>query len=405
MSPYRIAGGVAAGMLALMLLVVTVVWITYTGNVLPSVAVVTQSSVNQSSPTPNSPPGSLAERKGVPAATLAARARLQADEVNAAPSPGEESLRFQPGVRNGDDLLQRWRETADRNQQATPSQEIVGLSSLPYRNAEVLEQPQGRDWRAQHNGLVRFGGGWLIFGVGFALALFLFARGRIAIAEGRTDETVPRFDALERANHWMTASSFLLMALTGLVILYGKPLLLGLIGEPALGRLAWWSAWLHIGAAVPFVIGVAVMVLLWLRENLITRLDVEWLRRFGGFLHDDPDKPSARRFNAGQKLVFWGVVTGGVAALSTGIMLMLPFSLLGYDGMQWAQLLHAGVGVAMIALIVGHIYIGTVGMEGAIDAMWSGRVDSNWAREHHDLWYEDIAGRTDQSQRSRHAGE
>jgi formate dehydrogenase subunit gamma len=90
--------------------------------------------------------------------------------------------------------------------------------------------------------------------------------------------------------------------------------------------------------------------------------------------------------------VFWGVLLGGIAVLASGVTLMFPFHWFGYDGMQWAQLIHALVGLLMVALIIGHIYIGTVGMEGAVDAMWSGRVDRNWAKEHHDLWYESIAG-------------
>jgi formate dehydrogenase subunit gamma len=383
MSPYRIGGGIAALVLAALLVIVTVQWLRYTDLVWPTVSVKAES---QSSNTVGQSAGGAAPVESA-AAILAERTQLQADQNTKPPSTENEALVFEPGVANGESIARGWLQSPGDPKLLTPPRNVSGLSSLPYRNAGRLEQPEGRDWRSARNGPVRFGGSWLLFGTGLALALFLFARGRIQIAEGRSGETVPRFNAIERSNHWMTASAFIIMALTGLVILYGRPVLLPLIGEQGLGDVAGWSAWLHMSAAVPFVLGVVIMVVLWLRENLITRLDLEWLRRFGGFLNDDPHKPSADRFNAGQKLVFWGVFLGGLAALASGLALMFPFHWLGYDGMQWAQLLHAIVGLLMIALIIGHIYIGTVGMEGAVDAMWSGRVDRNWAKEHHDRWY------------------
>ncbi len=389
MSGYRWVGAFISAVLVVLLAIVTFTWARYTGVVRPSVSVVPESAVPARGEPSNPSP--------VTAAILTARTRIQADEVNRLPTAfppltGEEKLDFKPAVRTGDGLVLQWQQRGDGGAIARQSMPLSGVSSLPYTNAEVLEQPEGRSWRERHNVWIRFGGGWLIFGAGLALALFLFGRGRIRIAEGRSGQTIERFNEMERANHWMTATSFIIMALSGLVILYGKPLLLPLIGEASLGSVAWWSAWLHMSTAVPFVIGIVLMAVLWLRENLVTRLDIEWLKQFGGFLDDSPDKPSARRFNAGQKLVFWGVLLGGLAALATGIPLMVPFEWFGYEGMQWAQLLHAAIGLAFIALIMGHIYIGTVGMEGAIDAMWSGRVDRNWAKEHHDLWFDEATG-------------
>ncbi|MCC6777337.1 MAG: formate dehydrogenase subunit gamma [Hyphomicrobiales bacterium] len=391
MSSYRIGGGLAALVLAVLLILVTVQWLGYSGLVRPSVAVKPEGPGATTPRPPTSQSGTTTQSAAID--VLAARTRLQAGDVNRRVSPEQDkSLTFQPGVPDSASLARSWQQASAPAGSLTPPQDTFGLSSLPYRNADVLQQPQGRDWRNWRNGPLRFGGGWLIFGVSLALALFLLGRGRVRIAEGRSGESIPRFNALERANHWMTAVSFIVMGLTGLVILYGKPILLPVVGEAGLGEIAWWSAWLHMGSAVPFVLGVALMIILWLRENLITRLDLVWLRELGGFLNDDPHKPSANRFNAGQKLVFWGVVLGGLAALITGIVLMFPFRWLGYDGMQWTQLIHALIGLLMIALIIGHIYIGTVGMEGAVEAMWSGRVDRNWAKEHHDLWYRRIAG-------------
>jgi formate dehydrogenase subunit gamma len=375
-----------------LLAIVTVQWFRHTDLTSPTVSVRPEAeSSNTSGTTVGQSAAGAASAQSRALAILGERTALQTDTNRQPPSSENESLVFQPGVTNGEGLARSWLQTPGDQQLLTPPRNVFGQSSLPYRNASVLEQPGGRDWRSGRNDPLRFGGSWLIFGVGLGLALFLLARGRVRIVEGRSGDTVPRFSAIERANHWMTASAFVIMALTGLVVLYGRPVLLPLIGENGLGRIASWSGWLHMSAAVPFVLGVIIMVVLWLRENLITRLDLAWLRRFGGFLNDDPHKPSARRFNAGQKLVFWGVLLGGIATLASGVTLMFPFHWFGYEGMQWAQLMHAVVGLLMIALIIGHIYIGTVGMEGAVDAMWSGRVDRNWAKEHHDLWYASIS--------------
>lgn len=271
---------------------------------------------------------------------------------------------------------------------------IEGLTTVPYAQMNTFVQPEGRQWRRTHNDDVRYGGGWILFGIVLVLALFLAAHGRIPLVHGFSGRTIERFNTLERANHWMTASSFIVMGITGLIILYGKPLLLPLIGEAAFGDVAWWSAWLHMALAIPFVLGVAVMIALWLVDNLPDRYDWPWIRQFGGFMRDSAEHPPAGRFNAGQKLVFWSVVVGGLALAATGVAMMFPFYWLGYDGMQWMQLAHAGIALLMVALIFGHVYIGTIGMEGAFDAMWSGHVDRNWLKEHHSVWYREIESGT-----------
>jgi formate dehydrogenase subunit gamma len=191
------------------------------------------------------------------------------------------------------------------------------------------------------------------------------------------------------------------MALTGLIILYGDALLRPWLGANAYAELARTSAWLHVTFAVPFFIGVLVMIVLWIGQNIPERIDWQWLKRGGGFVSDRQENPPARKFNAGQKLVFWGVVLGGLFLTATGIGLMFPFFWSGYTGMQFAQAMHAAVGLLMIGLIIGHIYIGTVGMQGAFEAMWSGHVDRNWAKEHHSLWYRSAAQRAEPSSTAR----
>ena len=382
MSAARIAGGIVALVFGALLVWLFFASIGPNSMVVPTVAVRTAE---------DSVPGGRAS----PAQVLADRTRLMRDRTEAGAgafpplSGGDHRFEMRPGVEQGRTLAETWIQNRPDASMIGRGGDLAGVASVPYRNAGMLQQPGGRDWRRAHGVDVRYGGGWVIFGICFALAAFLFARGRIKVAHGWSGETVERFGAVERANHWMTASAFILLGLTGLIIMYGKPLLLPVMGEPGFELLSWWSVWLHMGAAVPFVIGILVMIALWLRENIPNRLDWHWLKRGGGFLRDDGKNPPARKFNAGQKIVFWGVVLGGLALLASGLALMFPFFLFGYDGMQTTQIVHAALALLMIALIFGHIYIGTIGMEGAFDAMWSGRVDRNWAKEHHSLWVQD----------------
>jgi formate dehydrogenase subunit gamma len=341
--------------------------------------------------------GPPASASGAPAAEqlLAQRSRLQeentvADGRRSATVADETSagrLSMTPGVPDGASRVGNWLNEGDRSIVQTPAY-TEGRASLPYAVSDVLVQPQGREFRNDRNNTVRWAGGWLIFGTGLALALFLLGRGRIEIVEGESGQTLERFGPIERGTHWMTASAFLIMAVTGLIIQYGRAIFIPLIGDAAFGTLASWSAWVHMASTVPFMLGVIAMIVMWVGGNLPERLDWVWLKQFGGFLRHDGKNPPARRFNAGQKLVFWSVVLGGTSLFVTGLVLMFPFRWFGYVGMQRSQLIHASLGLVMVAVILGHIYIGTIGMVGAFQAMWSGLVDRNWAKEHHRLWYD-----------------
>src|SRR5690625_1412266 len=332
--------------------------------------------------------------------TLAVRAQLQRWRGDVGPAPeAEEGARqfpvnYTPELSPGQRVADWLDRTEDRNDLLQPRRAIEGQTWVAANPVvDVLQQPQGRDWRAFRNSWAMFGGGLFIFGVCALLGLFLAWRGRITIREGESGESVPRFGLVERANHWMTAVAFILLALTGLIILYGRSLLRPLIGPGAFGDLAAGAAWLHMALLFPFTLGLVIMFFAWIRHNLPTRLDWEWLKRGGGMGSDASLNPPARKFNAGQKLVFWGVIIGDGVLVATGLTLMFPFLWAGYDGMELGQSIHVVAGILMIGLILGHIYIGTVGMEGAFPAIWSGWVDRNWAKEHHSLWYEDLLQR------------
>jgi formate dehydrogenase subunit gamma len=331
------------------------------------------------------------------AEALRARTELQRWRAESGPAPGEAAdttgapLRGQESAADPRELVQSWLTEQERFFELLRDRGFVrGTVNLPDPRAEVLQQPQGRDWRRLHNDQVTYGGGWVIFGFSLLLALFLAVRGRIPVKEGFNGRKIERFNGFERANHWVTATSFLLIALTGLVLLYGQYFLKPWMGAGAYSGLAEASAYVHMAFMLPFVLGVVIMAVLWLGQNLPSKIDWEWLKHGGGFLSDKGPNPPARRFNAGQKLIFWAVMLGGGLLTLSGLSLMLPFFWLDIQGMQWVQIVHAALGLVMIAVIIGHIYIGTVGMQGAFDAMWSGRVDRNWAKEHHSLWVEEL---------------
>jgi formate dehydrogenase subunit gamma len=170
-------------------------------------------------------------------------------------------------------------------------------------------------------------------------------------------------------------------------ITFGKLWLQPLIGYGAFSAFSQAAKNAHDFTSVPFVLGIVLIATMWLKDNILEQLDLEWLRQGGGFI---PSKhPSARRFNAGEKLVFWGVLGAGTAVAASGFMLIFPFYLTNIAGMQISQVVHSVIAVLFVALILGHIYIRTLGMEGAFEAMGTGEVDLNWAKEHHDLWLED----------------
>ncbi len=195
-----------------------------------------------------------------------------------------------------------------------------------------------------------------------------------------------RFASFERFTHWLTASCFIILALSGLNITFGRPLLLPLIGLEAFSDWSQWAKYAHNYLSFPFTIGVIVIFLMWIGGNIPNKVDVDWIKRGGGLVGDD--HPPAYRFNAGQKFMYWVVVLGGGAVAATGYLLMFPFYASGIEGMQIASVVHSVVAVLFVAAMIAHIYIGTIGMEGAFEAMGSGTVDVNWAREHHSLWLE-----------------
>jgi formate dehydrogenase subunit gamma len=264
---------------------------------------------------------------------------------------------------------------------------IQGRIDIPDKKASVLIQPAGREWDYFHEVILHWLGAIVILGMLVLLALAYLVMGRIRISSGRSGRKVRRFTGFERFSHWLTAVSFVLLGLTGLNITFGKLVLLPVIGPEAFSDFAQTAKYVHNFVSFSFVVGLVLIVALWIKDNIPGRVDIDWVKQGGGFIKSK--HAPAGRFNAGEKLVFWFALGAGVAVIVSGYLLLFPFYLTNIAGMQIAQVVHAVVAVLFVAVILAHIYIGTLGMEGAFEAMGTGEVDLNWAKEHHDLWLAD----------------
>ena len=296
--------------------------------------------------------------------------------------------------------------------QVRQSGENEGFSTLPGAEKGVLIQRfvqypgsrvtnAGEAWRQVRDRWIIPYGGALLFIVLLALALFYWRKGPIGGHEPDTGRQIERFTPFERAAHWTNAIAFVLLAVSGLVMAFGKALLLPLIGHTLFGWLTYALKNIHNFAGPLFAVSLLVVIVTFVRDEMFESADWAWLRRFGG-LFGGAEVPSPR-FNAGEKVLFWiGALALGVVVVSSGLVLdkLLP----GLDylrgDMQLAHMVHATAAVLMMAAFLGHIYMGTIGMKGAYKAMRHGQVDEAWAKEHHALWYEDIRAGKIPAQRS-----
>lgn len=283
--------------------------------------------------------------------------------------------------------------------------------------ASVLIQDGGMKWLKFREGPLAKWGGIALLAMIVLLLLFYLLRGRIRIDGEKTGRTVLRFNFIERFAHWLTAGSFVLLGLTGLISIFGRKYLIPTFGHDAFSTLATGSKWIHNNVSWAFMVGLVMLILFWTIQNIPRLYDLKWIA-LGGGLFSKNVHPPAGKFNAGQKGIFWIVVIFGISISISGLSLIFPFQMplfaktfailndtglpqwVGYgalpvemaphEEMQLAQAWHAIVGFAFMAVIIAHIYIGTLGMEGAFDAMGSGEVEEQWAREHHNLWLEKL---------------
>ena len=282
---------------------------------------------------------------------------------------------------------------------------VAGYSSLPKETAPeagVLIQPfvqypgsrvtnAGEAWRQVRNQwLIPYGGSLLLIVAG-AIAVFFWRKGAIAMHGKPTGREIERFTPFERSAHWANAIAFVVLAISGLTMAFGKFVLQPIIGDTLFGWLTYLLKNAHNFAGPLFAVSLVVVFVTFLKDNMPRQGDLNWLLKGGGILsgHEVP----SHRFNAGEKLVFWGgVFFLGAVVVASGFVLdkIVPGLIYERGTMQVAHMVHAVATVLMMAMFMGHIYIGTVGMEGAYKAMKTGYVDETWAKEHHELWYDDI---------------
>jgi len=284
--------------------------------------------------------------------------------------------------------------------------------------ATTLIQDGGMWWLEFREGPLLIYGAALLAGTIALLALFYLIRGRIRIDGEKTGRTITRFSGVERFGHWLLASSFLILGVTGLISLFGRKVLIPVFGHEAFSILAIGTKWIHNNISWAFIVALVIIFIFWVMHNLPDRTDLNWLAKGGGIFGGG--HPPAKKFNAGQKLIFWSVIVLGTSISVSGLSLLFPFEInlfnatfghlndwgvtgwVGLDPlpypltpqeeMQYAQLWHAIVSLVLTAIIFAHIYLGSVGMEGAFDAMGTGEVEEQWAREHHSIWVDEMQG-------------
>src|SRR5512139_137050 len=329
--------------------------------------------------------GAQTSPAGGPPAGFVAPAEPKADESNA------ERAKSQPG-----NNAPFWRGVRESGHDA-------GYTSLPGVEMGVLIQPfvqypgsrlttAGEAWRQVRNNFIIPYGGALLAIVALAIAMFYWRKGPLGGHQADTGRLIERFTPFERAAHWTNAIAFVVLAVSGIVMAWGKYFLLPVIGGTLFGWLTYALKNAHNFAGPLFAVSLVVVIVTFVRDNLPRAGDLNWLLKFGGLLgqHEVP----SHRYNAAEKLLFWGgVFLLGLTVVASGLVLDKVFpALLAYTRgqMQVAHMIHAVAAVLMMAAFMGHIYIGTIGMKGAYSAMRTGYVDEGWAKEHHELWYDDI---------------
>lgn len=289
-------------------------------------------------------------------------------------------------------------KTPDTNPRADVWRDVrqgeAGITTSSDPAHRVLIQSEGQLWRRIRNGPLAAISPWLLAGVLAAIALFFVIVGRDRLEEPPSGVRLHRFSLAERILHWTTATFFVLLALTGLGMLFGRAVLIPIFGHAPFSGLMQVGMFIHNISGPLFLAGVLVEVVVWVRDNIPKPMDVAWFKNLGGMVGDEP-RPHAEKVNGGEKAWFWLMVLAGLVVGATGVILDFPIWGQSRQTMQLAHGIHATVAILFVAASFGHIYIGTIGVEGTFEAMWRGAVDAVWAKQHADLWYRKKIGRQD----------
>jgi formate dehydrogenase subunit gamma len=282
-------------------------------------------------------------------------------------------------VNPGADL---WREVRQRDRG------VVGTSQVKGVDSGVLINVYGEDWRQfRMQRLIPYGAA--LMGIVLSvILLFYLVRGPLRIQGGASGKKIQRFTVFERTTHWFTVSVFWLLALTGLVLLYGRFVLIPLLGAEGFGLTASACKEAHNLFGPMFLVAILMLFLTFVKDNFYARGDMTWLLKGGGLFGGG--HVSAGRFNAGEKIWFWIAVLGGIVLCVTGLILDFAVFGQGRVAMELSHVLHGIAALLVISVSFGHIYLGTAGVEGTLGSMTTGNVDEAWAKSHHDRWYAEV---------------
>jgi formate dehydrogenase subunit gamma len=267
---------------------------------------------------------------------------------------------------------------------------VPGYTSVSSAGHSVLIQNGGENWREIRNLLLIRICPWVLAIALGAMGVFHLIIGGDSLKEPRSGVMIPRYRAVDRILHWYTAVLFLLLALTGLSLLFGRPALIPMLGHESVSSYLGFSKLLHNFCGPLFLVGVFLELVLWCRQNIVHKSDLQWLKNMGGMLGGS--HVHCGKINGGEKMWFWVVVIFGTAVGITGVLLDFPIWGQSRLVMQVAHVVHTAVAVLFVTASFGHMYMGTIGSEGAFDGMWKGEVDASWAKQHADLWYEEVTG-------------
>ncbi len=324
---------------------------------------------------------------------LAFTFQVQAANPSANPPPPP------PGLYTSNPGAELWREVRQREG------EVRGTTQVRSKGADVLINVSGEEWRTYRTQELIPRAGAAILIVLVIIGIFRLLRGKIPLSEGRSGIKILRFTNSQRAAHWTTAILFVILGLTGLILLLGRTLLIPVLGAEGFSYIASTGKFLHAYLGPLFALSLTWLFVLFVRDNIPQPgLDLKWLMSGGGLFGKHAH---ADRYNAGEKFWFWLASIGGLVVVVSGLVLDFPIFGQTRETMEYYLFIHGIAAVVLIVVSFGHIYMGTAALEATFEVMQTGYCDANWAKDHHDLWYEkvkDTGGVAEKPAREQSAG-
>jgi formate dehydrogenase subunit gamma len=264
---------------------------------------------------------------------------------------------------------------------------VEGSTVVRGQGTNELILADGQKWREVRNQLISIYGFWWLALIFLALAIFYVVSGQVRL-EQRTGVKILRWTLFERIVHWFVATLFIILALSGIILLWGRTALIPLLGKESFSAYAEVAKFLHNYLALLLIAGLLVMLVIWLRQSLFVRHDWEWFKKFGGYFGGP--HVSTGKVNAGEKMWYWSLFVAGIALCISGSLMLFPNFDWERETIQLSNMVHSVSSLYLIGFAFLHIYLGTIGNEGALEGMVSGKVDAGWGQQHHDLWYEEV---------------